>query len=332
MRKITSRIKIMGLMLSAILISLIAITIYLNEQTKHDSYVVNIAGKERMLSQKMAKELFLNISQYKSDFREFSTAKDEFTSNLNALKNGNSYAMITPPPSEDIKNNLNKISELSENFFHHSELIRATILTGNTVAKQQTDDIYTLNNKLLQMIDNTVKDYTTLSADKKRGLEIVQYFFGMLTMIAIFFTLYLTKQIDQEFDHFLASANEVSKIRCEENSDEDIKIANEVDSNELLMAEANMKNFLKKVEKVIQKAQSALNESYNALSQIEGAAKIMEQHTKTMSLDESHKKEIGKYIDKSEDLTINSLDEIANTKQMLDKFQNTIDTIVKKMR
>lgn len=330
MRKITSRIKLISLMLSLILVTLIFVTIYLNEQTKHDSYVVNIAGKERMLSQKMAKELFLNAWQYDSDFGEFQLARDEFISNLNALKTGNSYAMITPPPSDKIKSQLAKITQTSEKFMYKAELIRSKILKGQPASQDDIVSIYELNNQLLLMIDDNVKDYALLSADKKRFLEMVQYFFAFLTFVVVAMSVYFTRQIENEFDRFLSSANEVSKIKCDEENIEEIEM-HEVGSNELELAEANMKQFLTKVEKVIQKAQNALNESHNAIAQIEGAAKIMEEHASAMSIDENNRKEIGMYIDKSEDLAISSLDEIANTKKMLDKFQNTIDTIVKKM-
>ena len=148
-------------------------------------------------------------------------------------------------------------------------------------------------------------------------------------MIAAFASILLTRKIEHEFDRFLGSAKEVSAIRCDDISMDDI--VEDSGGHELERAEADMKLFLTKVERVIRKAQNALNESQNALTQIEGAAKIMEYHTSEMSIDEQNRKEISKYIDKSEDLTINSLEEIANTKKMLDKFQSTIDNIVKKM-
>ncbi|HOI82992.1 MAG TPA: hypothetical protein PKW30_01660, partial [Campylobacterales bacterium] len=85
-----------------------------------------------------------------------------------------------------------------------------------------------------------------------------------------------------------------------------------------------------KVEKVVSKAEAALNESKNAISELESSAKLMENRLASDEIDEKTKKEMELYIDKSEDLTITSLEDIAGTKEMLQKFRNSLAEINKK--
>ena len=54
---ISNKIKSIGIFFIILMISIIISTIYLNEKNKKDSLVINIAGKQRMLTQKIAKNI-----------------------------------------------------------------------------------------------------------------------------------------------------------------------------------------------------------------------------------------------------------------------------------
>jgi nitrate/nitrite-specific signal transduction histidine kinase len=328
MKKITFRIKIISFILSFLLFCLIAITVYMNEQSKHDSYMVNIIGKERMLSQKMVKELFLNLNRSQSDFATFAEAKNEFIYNMHSLQTGTTEGKITTPPTPKIARELEEISVQSDQFFSRAETLKTKITLHLVASVQEIEELYRMNNLLLEHIDQTVQAYTQASENKIVQLQRIQYIGALATIIAVIGSIYLSRQIDEEFDQFLSNAKEVSKIRCDELSE---TIPQEHLQNELLQAESDMRTFLFHVEKVVRKAQSALIESKSTLVQIEDAAKMMEQQLGETSLSNSNKAEISEYIDISENLTINSLEKIANTQHMLDKFQGMLDKIVTKM-
>ncbi len=319
MNKITTQIKLIGLTLSLIATALVFLTIVLNQNSKHDSNVVNIAGKERMLTQKMAKELFLDIGSS----AEFDLAKAEFIANLNNLTNGNDELAITPPPTEKIRKKLFLIQQKSNEFF---------ALSQDFISKQKNKElaqkIYTSNNALLRLIDETVKEYATESEAKRDRLEALQYAGGVLILLATLMSVYLTKKIERKFEKFLVETKEIGSMKCDD--------ANQIDEpahehGELEQAKYELKNFMAKVEKVVTKAESALNESKNAIAELESSAKIMENRLAANSMDEETKKEMENYIDKSEDLTITSLEDIAGTKEMLQKFKNSLAEINKKL-
>ncbi len=330
MKKISSRIKVISFILSLMLVSLIAITVYMNNQSKHDGYVIHIAGKERMLTQKMAKEIFLNLYAKNSDFETFKTAKNEFLTNLRSLQIGTEDGKITPPPTTEIAEKLESIGTLSDQFFTLAETVKVKIELGTIPQQSEIQELYRINNALLDQIDIAVQSYSMASEEKINRLQWIQYAGAFATLIVVIGSVLLSRQIDEEFERFLNNAKEVSQIRCEEINDNNAPIVMGV-QNELVQAESDMKTFLLHVEKVVQKAQNALIESQNTLIQIEDAARTMEQQLKNSSLSGSNKEEISDYIDIGEDLTINSLEKIAKTQQMLDKFQSMLDKIVIKM-
>jgi nitrate/nitrite-specific signal transduction histidine kinase len=323
MNKITTQIKIIGLSLSLIAIALILLTLNLNQKSKNDSIVVNIAGKERMLTQKMAKELLLNSVRSEHAFEEFEAAKAEFLANLSDLTNGNEKTNITPPPSDDIRSRLQNIKHKSDLFFAVSEKIK----NGDNT-KQTIDSMYLINNELLKAIDDTVWSYTREFEAKKERLQILQYVGGALIFMAVMLSMYLTKKIEVKFDKFLSETKEIGALKCDEH--EAIIDAPE-GSGELDQAKNELKSFMRKVEKVVSKAQKALDESQNAIAELEASTKTIETRLKDGKIDENTKKEMESYIDKSEDLTITSLEDIACTKEMLQKFSQTLSEINKKI-
>jgi nitrate/nitrite-specific signal transduction histidine kinase len=323
MNKITTQIKLIGLSLSIIAIALLLLTLNLNQKSKNDSNVVNIAGKERMLTQKMAKELFLNINRQNKNFYDFEAAKEEFLFNLVNLMDGNKETQITPPPTEKIKERLLAIKQQSTLFLALAQEIKHGENSEAILAQ-----MYVSNNLLLSMIDETVKEYATEFEAKRERLEMLQYGGGSLIFIAVLMSMYLTRKIETKFDKFLSETKEIGALRCDEG---EMPNAMEADAGELDQAKNELKSFMCKVEKVVSKAQKALDESQNAIAELELSAKVMENRLNSEELDEKVKKEMESYIDKSEDLTIASLEDIAGTKEVLQKFRETLSQISNKI-
>ena len=57
--KISTKVKFVSGILSFMIVMIIVLTVVLNKKNEKDSLIINIAGKQRMLSQKMSKEIFL---------------------------------------------------------------------------------------------------------------------------------------------------------------------------------------------------------------------------------------------------------------------------------
>ena len=52
---ISTKIKLLGAIISIFMITILVTIIHLNNKNKKDAIVINIAGKERMLTQKISK-------------------------------------------------------------------------------------------------------------------------------------------------------------------------------------------------------------------------------------------------------------------------------------
>ncbi len=78
---ISTKIRFIGILFIVLMTSIIVTTMYLNEKNKKDALLINIAGKQRMLTQNISKKSFLdilvNISHY-SIFRLSCQAKLQF--------------------------------------------------------------------------------------------------------------------------------------------------------------------------------------------------------------------------------------------------------------
>ena len=86
---ISTKIKLIGIFFIILMTSIIITTIYLNEKNKKDAQVINIAGKQRMLTQKISKNIFYIYHNNKQSYNELDDATIEFMHNLNSLKYGN---------------------------------------------------------------------------------------------------------------------------------------------------------------------------------------------------------------------------------------------------
>ncbi len=109
LNKISSKINFIGGMLSLIVMANVVLTIYLNKKQEGDSYIINIAGRQRMLSQKITKEIFYTKDSENFDFLTLNNDIETFEKNLYILINGNKKLNVYKPPNKDIENKLNQV-------------------------------------------------------------------------------------------------------------------------------------------------------------------------------------------------------------------------------
>lgn len=114
--KISSKIHFIGGMLSLIVITNIVLTIYLNQKQEGDSYIINIAGRQRMLSQKITKEIFYIKSSENFEFQNLNEDIEAFEKNLYILIKGNKKLGVYKPPNKDIKDKLDMVLSLWKPF------------------------------------------------------------------------------------------------------------------------------------------------------------------------------------------------------------------------
>ncbi len=86
---ISTKIKFIGILFLVLMTSIISTTIYLNSKSKKDALIINVAGKQRMLTQNISKNIFYLYYIKDGVHTELDNSVLEFIYNLNSLKDGN---------------------------------------------------------------------------------------------------------------------------------------------------------------------------------------------------------------------------------------------------
>ena len=85
--KVSTKLYVALFMQFIVTISLVSILIYMQAKQKHDSLVINLAGRQRMLSQKMTKEILL-FSEGQLSSEKVTNTINVFHATLNSLNHG----------------------------------------------------------------------------------------------------------------------------------------------------------------------------------------------------------------------------------------------------
>jgi len=109
LNKISSKINFIGGALSFVVIMNVILTIYLTRKQEGDSYIINIAGRQRMLSQKITKEIFYTKSTGIYNFETLNSDMKIFQKNLDILIDGNKKLNVYKPPNKEIKDKLKQV-------------------------------------------------------------------------------------------------------------------------------------------------------------------------------------------------------------------------------
>lgn len=150
---ISAKMRLAGGLLSFVIIFIISLTVMMNQMSKKDSYIINIAGKQRMLSQKMSKEVFFIVHRHTNDFRELNTAVNLFENSLKDLLYGNDAKGIYAPQNERIKTKLEEVMSLWLPFREEVEALKMGIEEVRPDMEVLTPRI----EKLLVLSDNVVQ-------------------------------------------------------------------------------------------------------------------------------------------------------------------------------
>ena len=448
MKTITAKIKLIGGMLSFMIAVVVGITVYINHTSRQDSVVINVAGKERMLSQKITKEVFWLHSHGLRDFTLLDRSIAEFDGSLADLIDGNAERGIYAPPRPCIKERLEQVralwstfggdletykkllsetaamkSELlseNETILHISDRVvkqmvaeglggsyiddagRQRMLTqrialyttryllsgepehfarfqeayglydttlkgfvadprltasGDLKALLQENDtawqhysryivtlmeqqrqlnevvvrIKELSPVLLDTMDSAVAAYTAYSENQREFLQYFQYAASLLAVMAMLYSVLLTRRIQEHFGDFLKQSEAMaSSLPVDEETVRYMPSLETAQKDELTLASMHMSQFVEKMHTILQHAQQAIHESEQAAKELATVTEAMDDELDELDLDEAAKKDIDKTIDRSEDIVIQTLEELSGTSRLLTQLQNNLNTIISK--
>ena len=215
---ISNKLKLVGGSLTFIVIATIIISVYMNARSKKDALIINIAGKQRMLTQKISKEIFYNIHKYSTDFRIINSSMNTFDNSLSDLINGNSAKGIYPPQNEKITEKLKQVRKMWLPF--KDNILK---LENNLEKINPNLEVFTIKiDKILTLSDDIVKK---MVKNKMQGIYIDLS--GRQRMLSqrmgLFLTRYLRTSNKEDYSLYNSAKNLYNKTILAFLNDKSIK-------------------------------------------------------------------------------------------------------------
>ena len=319
---ISTKIKVIGILFALLMTSIIATTIYLNNKNEKDAMIINIAGKQRMLTQNISKNIFYLYSNPKSSQNELDTSIEEFIYNLESLKGGNSLSKLKESPNIQIDRQMLQIEYLWSIFYQN--IVKFKELIQNNSNKQELQNIvniiYETNPELLYEVDALVSLHTINSEQKIRFLKNSQYFFAILILFLIIYSFLELKTMEKNALRFL----EESKKVMEQNFEEPLKPLKIEAEGELVEASNIFNRFLNKINSAIIDSNSALEQSKNASYKLEEITNEFDEIINELQ----NKSEISKQLNKSEDIAIQTQEQLLHSSKRLYELKSELEKII----
>ena len=319
---ISTKIKVIGILFALLMTSIIATTIYLNNKNEKDAMIINIAGKQRMLTQNISKNIFYLYSNPKSSQNELDTSIEEFIYNLESLKGGNSLGKLKEAPNMQIDRQMLQIEYLWSIFYQN--IVKFKELIHNNTNQKELQNIvniiYETNPELLYEVDALVSLHTINSEQKIRFLKNSQYFFAILILFLIIYSFLELKTMEKNALRFL----EESKKVMEQNFEEPLKPLKIEAEGELVEASNIFNRFLNKINSAIIDSNSALEQSKNASYKLEEISNEFDEIINEIQ----NKNEISKQLNRSEDIAIQTQEQLLHSSKRLNELKNELEKII----
>ena len=321
---ISTKIKFIGILFIILMTSIIVTTIYLNEKNKKDALIINIAGKQRMLTQYISKNIFYLYNNKNTSFLELDSSTIEFIYNLSSLKKGNSLTGITKAPTDEIEKQLLKVETLwnifNKNISDFKEVVQKKDNSKEIILENIVEAIHTTNSILLFEVDTLVSMYTIYMETKSDYLRYIQYIFALIIIFLMIYSFSQLKTMEENARKFFEESKKIM----------------ENDSNELLIpikieAEKEIIEATDTINCFIDKINSAMTYSANAIEQSKNASIKLEEITDEFDkvIDElTNSADFSKQLNKSEDIVIQSQENLMNSTKKLQELKNELDKLM----
>uniref|UniRef100_UPI0040489D46 type IV pili methyl-accepting chemotaxis transducer N-terminal domain-containing protein n=1 Tax=Aliarcobacter sp. TaxID=2321116 RepID=UPI0040489D46 len=321
---ISTKIKSIGILFVILMSSILATTIYLNDKNKKDALIINIAGKQRMLTQNISKNIFYLYHNNQDSYSELDTSTIEFIYNLNSLKDGNTLTGIAKAPTDEIAKQLAKVEILWNNFYlninNFKDLNQKNQENFKVELKNIVNSIYKSNTILLNEVDNLVSMYTIYSEEKSNYLRYVQYLFALIIVFLIINSFFKLKSMEDNAKKFF----EESKKMVEQDHNEHLTPIKIEAEKEIVEATDTINCFIEKINAAVAYSANAMEQSKNASIKLE---EISDEFDKIIN-DLTNTSDISKQLNKSEDIMIQSQEDLINTTKRLQELKNELDKIL----
>ena len=291
MQSISTKVRWIVAILSINLITIIMVDIWLNMDQKYDAKVINIAGKQRMLSQRTVLELHRLLVDESGAYEKLQYARQEFDQNFKKLRvNTTDYQGFPSVKIEatmmDVQKQWNRMGGLIDQYL------------GGDHNLYDLQAIYNNGDITLSLMDKAVTQYEDSMMDKRILAYRIQIALALISFGIILYMARMTLQIQHNLQTFIERSKSLSgkeKVVVKSN-------------NELDIACSHIDYFLKNVEDALQSATDAIEKSEVVTAGLYGATP-----------------EAKNLLEQSEDVMIQVGEELHQTSSRLKKLKSNLE-------
>ncbi len=275
--KIAQKFYMLSTVFLLFITAMVVYTFMVLASQEKDGVVINLAGKQRMLSQKLAKEA-LGVSSGKVKPSELISTAKLFDKTLNGLLFGDPDLGLPKTEEKHIVEQLFKVKDLWGPFYKKVMVIASS----PTYAEKQNAIKFIMDNNipLLKEMNKAVKLYEEATVGNVQGLKSFQVVFLVLSVIVMgFVLLFIDKKIVKPVKSISSAAHEVIKG----NLDVEVEIKSR-DELGILGSDFNkMVASIKKTRSALLKEKSEVEEKIaQATKDIEENRRYLDRNTEKM--------------------------------------------------
>ena len=186
--------------------------------------------------------------------------------------------------------------------------------------KNSIDSIYTINTILLNEVDILVSMYTAHMEEKSDYLKTIQYIFGLIILFLMLYSFNQLKTMEENVKRFF----ELSKKIVQNPTNEPLEPIQIEAEKEIVEATDTINCFIDKIN-------SAMIYSANAVEQSKNASIKLEEITDEFDViinELTNSAEISVQLNKSEDIVIQTQEELISSTKKLQELKNELDKLL----
>jgi len=280
---------------------------------------IDLSGRQRMLSQRMG----LYVNRYlrmanAQDLLVFSDAK--------ALYNKTIKDFLDDPAVKNAPEVYAIVKENNAYWEEYSVYLEHVIAVENEINKHMAF-VYEKNVQLLNAMDEAVWLYTDHSEAKNDMFLTFQYIALIIGLIIIVYAFVMTKEIIEHLEGFVQKAKELAHGDISSFSSSPVTLSDNSE-DELKEASTHISLFVKKVNLAMKDSEDALKKAENAVSQLQQLAEDVEDVIEDMGIDENERKRFDKNVNATEDIAIQSAENLIHVNRMLQKLKKSLNAMV----
>ena len=280
---------------------------------------IDLSGRQRMLSQRMG----LFIERYlradnEEDYLQFTKAKNLYSETIEKFMSDQKVKAL-PEVKAQIQS--------TYNFWREYEEYILNILKVETSISDSISYIHEKNIELLNTMDAAVWLYTEHSKENNNLFLKFQYASLVFALIIILFSYILSREIVNHINDFVNRAKMLESDNIGKLNHRHIKVDNESE-DELIEASNYLCGFVKKVNIAMNHSEDAIRQAESAVLELQDLADNVEDALKDLEIDEKEKSNFDKKVNATEDIAIESAENLIHVRKMLEKLRTSLNSMV----